>query len=843
MIPDIQAKPTSTMMIDLSGDWSLSSSDGKHRLKGQVPGCAYTDLERAGRIPDPTYRMNEHVVQWVGHTEWVYERAFDVDASWLDLERVLLDCEGLDTFAEVLVNGQAVGVADNMFRRWRFEVRDALVEGTNTIRIKFDSSIRRGLEKIEASPIPHVFWDLPDAKARGWVRKQQSQFGWDWGPMMVTAGIHAPIRLVSGDGPSLDWVSIRQHHEQGRVVLAVSAPASSETAGLLAATVRLEREGKQVAIQDAHLRGGSVYAELTVDAPELWWPAGMGEQSLYDVTIEIADASGETLASASRRIGLRTFELIREADEWGESFAFSVNGRRFFAKGANWVPGDVVPARTPVGRVRRLLEDAVNANMNMIRVWGGGLYESEAFYDHCDELGLCVWQDFMFACAAYPARDPEFVENVRQEAIQATQRLQHRACVCLWCGNNELEWLNIADEPGDGRMSWEEYLPLFDGILADVCAEHAPDTAYWPCSPHKTIGDRADVMDERSGDNHVWGVWHEGKDIDWYRSTAPRFASEFGFQGFPEPRSMASVIELDRGDGNLCSEAVDHRQRAGAGTGRILHDMSRWFRMPRDFEQTLWLTQILQAHCVQTAVEHWRRCAPRTMGALYWQLNDVWTGPSWSSIDVNGRWKALHYAAKRFFAPRLLSVVAGDNGMLEAYLTHEEQEMLSGVLRWTATTLDGAILEQGEAPIATKGLTPGPAHWINVSGPMAEHGKGNLVVWFEFTPRDQGEMLTASAFLARPKHLKLEAPNLRVVGCEPDNSEAGRFTVRIEAERCAAWVWLSHDEVDLRCGDNFVHIRPGVAWTVSVKPTEPMDANALQRGLRVQSLVDTFGAD
>ncbi|MBB6429128.1 beta-mannosidase [Algisphaera agarilytica] len=840
MTANLTSHADTAQVLDLGGTWSLRSKDGQYDLPGQVPGCVHADLLAAGLVPDPYYRMNEHQVQWVGKTDWVYERVFDVSKDWLSYNCVALDCEGLDTLARVVVNGEECGAANNMFRRWRFDVRQALVAGENSIQVFFESSVNYSLEKIKQAPIPHVFWDLPDAKGRAWIRKQQSQFGWDWGPMIVTSGIHAPIRLVALDTPRLERVGVRQQHSQKGVVVRVEAPLSQfEGYSALRSKIKITRLGMEVASCDVESKDGVLDAELLIEQPELWWPAGMGEQPLYDVEIELRDELGGVFDVARRHIGLREFKLVREADEWGESFAFEANGRRFFAKGANWIPADVIPSRIPKGRIRSLLGDAVDANMNMIRVWGGGVYESEEFYDICDELGLCVWQDFMFACAPYPTTDPSFIENVRQEAIQATQRLNHRASICLWCGNNELEWLNMADTPGNGKMSWEQYLPFFDfdGMLGTVVKENAPDTTYWPCSPLKTIGDRIDVMDERSGDNHVWGVWHSGEDIDWYRETAPRFASEFGFQGFPEPKTMAAVIDHSLGDGNLCSQVVDHRQRAGAGTGRIMYDLARWFKLPHDFEHTLWLTQILQSHCVQTAVEHWRRCAPRTMGALYWQLNDVWPGPSWSSIDYYGRWKGLHYVMRRSFAPRLLSVVSAKDGVVEVHLTHEESRWVKGRLTWTLTALTGEAIKSGEAEITAKPMMGRPVYWIDLADQLAEYGKSSVALWLEFEPEDAQDVLSANLFFERPKHMGLSNPELAVVGCEANKSG---FDVTIKAERCAAWVWLTHPEVDLRCSDNFFHLRGGQPKTVHVKVNQPLDHEQFIQKLEVKHLLNTY---
>ncbi|MEM1210713.1 MAG: glycoside hydrolase family 2 protein [Planctomycetota bacterium] len=825
--------------INLGGAWQMHAAEDKSSIPATVPGCVYTDLLAEGKIADPLYRLNEHEVQWVAQKDWIYRRSFDVDQDLIGQDRVILRCEGLDTLATLKVNGRQVGQADNMFRTWEYEVGHLLNAGSNEIEIRFDSSVNGSLRKMDEDPIPHVWWDLPDAKGRAWVRKEQCQFGWDWGPMLVTAGVWRPIELIGFESARLRDLAIRQDHatDPGRVRLGVELELERHTGKRCDAIVELKRNGQKIAKAEVSGKGKRLHAELLVEKPELWWPAGMGGQPLYDLEAVLLDSFGEPLDRVTKRIGLRTLRLGRHADEWGESFQFEANGIPFFAKGANWIPADVFLTRVPDEQMSDLLQSAVDANMNMIRVWGGGIYEDDRFFDLCDELGLCVWQDFMFACSPYPTHDRHFLENVQREAEDNLRRLRHHASLALWCGNNELEWLNIADEPGDGKMSWQQYKPLFDKILPKLCAKHCPETDYWPCSPHKPLGKREDVQAEHCGDNHVWGVWHHGEDFAWFRETQPRFISEFGFQSFPEPKTIRPCLSETEGDLNLTSVAMDQRQRSSAGTGQILHDLARWFRMPSTFDHSLWLTQLVQAWCVQVGVEHWRRSMPRTMGAIYWQLNDCWPGASWSSIDYLGRWKALHYVCKRIFAPLMVTAVEDEKMQhAELHLTSDLGEKTAGTLHWDIARLDGRTVTTGSRRVRVGPRTSQHVHTLDLQAAKDGHNLNELILWQRFEV--DGQTVSSHTLpLARPKQIPLRDPNITTaIKAYKD----GRFKLTLKAKSTALWAWVNHETADLRCSDNFLHLRPGHPATLTATPKQKLSADAFREGLTVQSLFDTY---
>ncbi|MBT7699981.1 MAG: hypothetical protein HN700_06780, partial [Verrucomicrobia bacterium] len=462
--------------VNLDGKWTVRQEGGDLSLPARVPGDVISDLLKAKQIPDPFYRENERDVQWVGEADWTYERQFKVSAALMRGERVVLQCDGLDTFATVTVNGKRIATTDNMFRSFEWDVKSYLQVGTNTIQITF-KSVNDYTRKVVRERALHsqVGGGHPTAHPC-FVRKEQCNFGWDWGIILVTCGIWRSIRLASISTGRLADLRIDQEHVGGKVSLGVEVGVEATTRKALTVRTTLRLKGKVVAQQETASRGRNTRVALQVSDPQLWWPNGMGDQPLYDLQVELLDGAGARLDGQTKRIGFRTLRLDRHADEWGESFQFVVNGVPFFAKGANWIPADAVLARRSPEMYRSLIEDSAAVNMNMLRVWGGGIYEDDVFYDICDELGICVWQDFMFACMAYPSWKEPFMKTVEAEARDNLRRLRHHPCIALWCGNNELEQQSVVKGGSERNMSWEEYALLFDDLLADVSRELAPQT-------------------------------------------------------------------------------------------------------------------------------------------------------------------------------------------------------------------------------------------------------------------------------------------------------------------------------------------------------------------------------
>jgi len=820
--------------LDLGGAWQCAQVGGE-TIPALVPGCVHTDLLAAGKLDEPFYRDNEDRCQWISEKDWCYTRTFDLPASLLDSARIVLRCDGLDTLAVIFINGTEIARTDNMFRVWEFDVKPQLRAGENTIAVRFESAVgyieqRQQERKLEAWSGPH------DITGRPWMRKQQCNFGWDWGPCLVTCGIWRPIHLLAYHTARLTDLRVQQEHlPAGAVELTVTATADVVTSAPLTAAVTVSLAGKTVAETRVPLAGQTATAKLTVTQPELWWPHGLGEQPLYEVQVTVLTGDETPCDTATRRIGLRTLRLDRHPDQWGESFQFVVNGVPFFAKGANWIPSDAFVTRVTRAHYADLLTSAVQANMNMLRVWGGGIYEDDAFYDLCDELGVCIWQDFMFACSPYPSFDKAFMANVRAEGIDTLRRLRHHPCIALWCGNNELEQGIRAKKSSSGQMSEKDYAKLFDLLLPELTRAQDGERDYWPCSPHTPIGDRYYHADPTCGDAHLWDVWHGRKPFEWYRTCEHRFNSEFGFQSFPEPKTVYDYTQPQ--DRNVTTYVMEHHQRSGIGNAVIMQYMLDWYRLPTSFDMTLWLSQILQGMAIKYAVEHWRRAMPRGMGTLYWQLNDNWPVASWSSIDYHGRWKALHFMAKQFYAPLLISGVEDlAAGTVEIHVTSDHRDAGAGIARWVLTDLAGKELVAGEraVPIAAQANTL--VETLDITRPLAEAGKRNLLLWLELMVA--GERVSTNLVLfARPKHLELADPGIAATVREMDGST---FAVTLSAKNPALWVWLELDGIDARCSDNFVHLRPGVPVEVLLTPASKLSCEEVEQHLRVRSLVDSY---
>ncbi len=819
--------------LDLSGTWQLAQAGSDQAIDATVPGCVHTDLLTAGKIDHPYYRDNEDRLQWISDVEWVYSRTFDVPAALLESDAVVLRCEGLDTLATIAVNGRRVGKTDNMFRTWEFDVRRHLRAGTNTISVRFARALKHAESRNRKRTLPT--WAMGKGKARGWIRKSQCNFGWDWGPTLITCGIWRDIAILARDGARLDEVQIAQDHARGRVDLEVTARADVPARTRLTAAITVTLGGKTVAEGAAPVRRGKAAAKLRIAKPKLWWPNGMGDQPLYEVTVDLLDADGDLVDTRTKRIGLRTLRVVRKTDRWGESFTFAANGVEFFAKGANWIPADTFPTAVTPARYADLLGSAVAANMNMLRVWGGGIYEDDTFYDICDELGLCVWQDFMFACGTYPTFDEAFMASVQAEAEDAVRRLRHHPCMALWCGNNELEQGLVGPRWTDTQMNWADYGKLFDKLLARVVRRLDPQRDYWPGSPHSPHGDRADHRNVRCGDAHLWDVWHGRKPFEWYRTTEHRFVSEFGFQSFPEPRTVNGYTAP--ADRNVTSPVMEHHQRSGIGNTVIMQYMLDWFRMPKNFTAALWTGQILQGMGIKYAVEHWRRTMPRSMGALYWQLNDCWPVASWSSIDYHGRWKALHYMAAKFFAPVMVSAVEDPRtGSVDVFITSDRPQAGPGKLVWTLMTPAGKVIASDRETVRIGAGKTTRAVRLDLADPLAEYGPDALMLFLELSV-GQRIVSTNYAAFAKPKRMALQDPRITA-----DVTSVGgeAFLVTLRSARPALWAWLELTGVDARMSDNFVHVYPGAAEEIVVCPAKTLTTDQFTRKLKVRSLVDTY---
>ena len=832
----------------LSGSWELREVGGVDVYAAQVPGGVHTDLLAAGCLPDPFVADNELKVQWVAEKDWEYRRAFDVSADFLKEEQIFLVCDGLDTLGQAFLNGQELGRFENMFRQYRWDVKSLLNEGRNDLVLVFESVVAFARKNQEQRPLLGVSQAIPGGPH---VRKAPCQFGWDWGPMLPPVGIWKDLRLEGFSQARLEDVHLRQKHQEGKVELSahVSVVHWSQ-APLQAELVVTAPDGKTLKGQ-AQINGPEVMLSLTIDNPQMWWPNGYGDHPLYAVEVSLLSGEG-VLETRSYKMGLRTIELRQEPDEWGKSWMFVVNGVPVFAKGGNWIPADSFPTRLTREFLDNLISSAAEANHNMLRIWGGGLYESEDFYDLCDEKGILVWQEFLFSCSSYPWDNDAYLENVRAEVDDNMRRIRHRASLCLWCGNNEIEtgfenwgWKAAPEYP----VLSAAYEKFYFHTLPAWVAELDPDTAYWPSSPSSNTP-FINVNGEEQGDMHYWDVWHGRKPFTAYRSTHPRFMSEFGFQSLPPLETIRTYAEEK--DWNMTSYIMEHHQRSGSGNGLMMGQMTDSFRMPKDFSSLVYLSMVLQAEGIRYGVEHWRRQKQRVSGILYWQLNDCWPVASWASLDYFGRWKALHYMSRRFFAPVMLSIEdhfapispyiyldGGDPQRMDVWMTSDLNLATSGVVRWWLMTLGGEVLESGEEPEIR--LEPQASQQIfSKSFQLSREARRFTIFACELLQPDADGFLQRAALNVAPfaanKHLELSDPLLRV-----EVSQVGdRLAFDVNGSSLARFVELSLEGQDVVFSDNYFDLPAGMTVRVTCPLPAGWSLKQATQALRTRSLVDSF---
>ncbi len=823
--------------LSLNGKWTAATAGSANHIKtsATVPGCIHSDLLAAKIIPDPFIRDQEKEQFFVAETDWCYEREFTVTQELLNHEKVILQCDGLDTLAEIKVNGRRAGQSDNMHRRWEYDVKSFLHSGKNKITIHFSAPLPYLRKKSRIRQMYAWGVGLNRREGGGWLRKQACNFGWDWGVATTTCGIWRNIQLTAFSTGRIEDVHIRQTHSRGKVLLDIATAAERNTGSKLYLAVHASFNGKTITECAKAFTGKSARSRITIDQPQLWWPNGLGGQPLYEVTVDLLDSDGNLLDTTAKRIGLRTLRLERKPDRWGESFHFVCNGKPFFAKGANWIPGDAIVSRMDYDDYARLLDAVADTHMNMLRVWGGGIYEDEVFYNLCDELGICVWQDFMFACSTYPAFDKSFMDNVAMEVRDNVRRLRHHPCIALWCGNNELEQGLVADEWTATTMSWKDYGSLFDNLIPGIVKKTDPQRDYWPCSPHTPGNNRTEWNDPTCGDAHLWNPWFSNTPFEWYRTCQHRFNSEFGFQSFPEPKTVAAyTLPHER---NITHPIMEWHQRSGPGNKRIVTVMTEWFRMPDHFDNYLWLSQIQQGMAISYAVEHWRRSMPRGMGTLYWQLNDNWPVASWSSIDYYGRWKALHYMAGRFFAPVMVSGIENaQRGTVEVHLTNDRLKPVKGRITWQVTTARGETVVNGAEAARVKATASKKAFTLDLKEPMQKLGAADMLVWLRF--EENGETLSSAMItFVKPKQIELVDPCIKSTVKQID---ATSFIVTMKTAAPALWAWITLSRNDCRCSDNFIHLCPGEPRIIEVATNKPMTLPQFKQQLRICSLFNTY---
>lgn len=813
----------------LTGAWMFRQAGTGPWLAATVPGCAYTDLVARGRIPDPFAGDNERRLRWVAEADWEYRRSFAVTPGILGRQQVFLVCDGLDTLATVILNGRELGRAANMFRSYRWDVTPLLCEEGNELRILFESVLGHARSRQKVRSLPGASQAVPGSP---YIRKAPCHFGWDWGPVLPPVGIWKDIRLEASDSARFSDVHLRQSHDGGAVRIEARLAVKDPSPGLNALLKVTAPDGAVQTAGAALESGTDETLSLEIDNPRLWWPNGWGDQPLYRVQVQLG-ASGGILDEKTFQIGLRTIELRQEPDGWGRSFTFIVNGLPLFAKGSNWIPADSFPTRQTEVSLERLIRSAAETHQNMLRVWGGGFYEDDRFYDLCDRYGILVWQDFIFSCSVYPLDDPEFVENIRAEAIENIRRLRHRASLALWCGNNEMEWGWVAwgwDQPERQDLK-NAYDRFFHHTLAQWCAAEDPDHAYWPSSP-SSITPFEDPNGQSCGDAHYWDVWHGRKPLTAYRSQYPRFMSEFGFQALPPLETIRTYAAEP--DWNMTSYIMEQHQKNPSGNALMVSQMLETFRLPKDFDSLVYLSMVLQAEGIRYGVEHWRRHTGRVSGTLYWQLDDCWPVASWSSLDYFGRWKALHYAARRFYAPLLLSVEDAPPRQ-SVFLSSDLLEPWLGSVRWALTTLGGDVRAAGGKQVQADPSRVTAVETLDFSEYVDEDTCRDLVFVAELWDQDRCRSRQL-AFFAPTKHLALVDPQLEV----RVSLQGGLLAVDLSARSLARLVECSLTGADVVFSDNYFDLPASEVVRITAPAPAGWDLDTIRKVLKVRSVYDTY---
>ncbi|PZD95005.1 glycoside hydrolase family 2 protein [Paenibacillus sambharensis] len=833
-------------------NWRFKAADETEWLQAVVPGCVHTDLLRSGRIDAPFYGTNERGLQWIDKKDWEYETSFEIAEDMLRLPHIELVFDGLDTYADVSVNGKHVLSADNMFRVWKADVKQLLQAGINRLHIRFRSPIMEDLPKLEklGYPLPATndqseTGGLGDKKVSIFARKAPYHYGWDWGPRFVTSGIWREVRLEAWTGGRITDLFIRQD-QISALEARVTAVIEIETDTVWSGTLQLRTEGFNWH-KEVRLSAGvnTVELEAVIREPELWWSRGLGKQRLYTFTVSLHDG-GREVASRSARTGLRSIRLVREKDAEGTSFYFELNGKPVFAKGANHIPNDSFVTEVTEERYRHEIASAVQSNMNMIRVWGGGIYEADRFYELCDEYGLLVWQDFMFACSMYPG-DGAFLENIRIEAEQNVKRLRNHPSIALWCGNNEIDsaWAHYDENAGWGwkqqytqeqrEKLWADYEAIFHRILPLAVSTFDPLADYWPSSPMQDLtGDihQHAHPETSTGDIHYWGVWHAVEPFENYKSKLGRFMSEYGFQSFPEERTVRSYAE--EADMELESDVMVCHQRHNSGNRLIKEYMDMYLKNPKDFPSFLYMSQVLQGEAMKMAVEAHRRRKPYCMGTLYWQLNDCWPVASWASMDYYGRWKAAQYYIRSSMKDIAVSIDSEDS-RVDLHVMTDLPEAFDGTLLINAYKFDGTVIRS----LAVAAVLQPNSTAVVYSAPAVE-------LYGEYDPAEvvlQATLTSGSEILDRKEHYFVPAKEIKLAKPAVQITElqgAEGIAYRLETDVLAKQVWLQAAQEGIFT-DNFFDLVPGVPVTVQFLARD-LDgkafAPAAAESLKLHSMAD-----
>ena len=836
-----------TVVKNLHEGWKFRQARLTNWYPATVPGVVHTDLLQNKIIEDPFFRLNERGLQWIDKEDWVYETCFTLAADMMRKENMELVFEGLDTYADVYLNDECILKADNMFRCWSIPVRQYIREENNILKVYFHSPVKIDVPKWDALPYQYPASNdqsenggLFNKKISIFARKAGYHYGWDWGPRLVTSGIWRPVYIRAWSDLRINDVFIEQKEVgAGRAVIAghVELDADKDMNGVLV-TITDEVTGRVLGEWQADLKRGTnrVTVDFVLHKPKLWWSNGLGEPFLYRFRTDII-AGGELLDSKTERVGIRSLKVVHQPDKDGHTFYIELNGHPVFAKGANYIPSDNFLPRVTPENYKRTILDAAGVNMNMLRVWGGGIYENDVFYDLCDEHGIMIWQDFMFACSMYPA-EGALLDNIHQEAVDNVKRLRNHACIALWCGNNECQdaWLGWGWKREIERQNkeyadkiWAQYRQQYHVTLPGVVREYAPGTFYWPSSPFAFEGEMSGTTD---GDRHYWSVWHGKAPISDYDSEKSRFFSEYGFQSFPEFESVKRYAPYPE-DWDIRSEVMMSHQRGGDhANGLIETYLLNEYKKPRDFRAFLYMNHVLQGDAIKTAIESHRRQMPYNMGTLFWQHNDCWPVASWASRDYYGRWKAQHYYVRKAYDDILISsVVEGDD--LKVYAVSDRLENTSGQLQLQVCQFDGTVVHHWGKSVGISGNDSR----VCFSAPLAKllegADRGTVYVRVDYTDKS-GRVYHNNYCLGKQKDMDYPKVDLQT---EVRSIEGG-YEVMVSADKFARAVCLSVADNESVYSDNYFDVQPKSSVQVQVRTR--LSAEAFNGSLRLTCLNNEF---
>ena len=827
----------------LHDNWQFKQQRGTNWYNATVPGVVHTDLMANGVIEDPFFRLNERGVQWVDKEDWEYVTTFTADKDILSKESIELVFEGLDTYADVYLNNELLLSADNMFRRWRIDVKKHLREGENKLRVYFHSVVKIDMPKWEALPFQYYRWNdqsenggLLKRKISVFCRKSGYHYGWDWGPRLVTSGIWRPVYLEAWDSLRISDIFYNQKSvTEERAEIDVEFEILSQKSTSATLSVIDENSGKVVTTKEVALVKGEnrIVAPMIIAKPELWWSNGLGEAHRYSFKAEVA-VNGKAVDHKHHNIAVRSLRVIREEDKDGRSFYFELNGKRVFAKGANYIPCDSFLTRVTDEVYEKTIADAVAVHMNMLRVWGGGIYENEKFYEECEKNGIMVWQDFMFGCALYPV-EGAMIENIRQEAIDNIKRLRNYGCIALWCGNNECYDTLMAckhsyEKKGIDMKYYDIQKAQFDfqyyELLPEVCAKYDPMRYYHPMSPWAAKDVKSSDA-KNMGDFHYWGVWGNRHPIDNYNTTRTRFMSEFGFQSFPELSTIKRYAP-DQKDWSIYSEVMMSHQRGGKSANSKINDyMKQEYWEQPDFEKFIYMGQVMQGDVIKIAVEAHRRDMPFCQGSLFWQHNDCWPVASWASRDYYGRWKAQHYFARKYFDKYLLSAYNRD-GRLRVFVASDSQINSKAKFEVKVMTLTGEVVTQYSKkvtiPANTSTILYNEATEVVLNGRKAE----DLVIVSSLLV--DGKVYTNNNYFVKQGALNFPKATIKTAVAKCD----GGVEVTLSTDNFARAVYMAIDDVDNFFEDNYIDLLPNTSHKVKVKTS--LSVEEFKRQLKIEHL-------